>query len=72
MWKVFGKAGVFVLDLEGQFSSVTENEDGYFTIHWIQLLESGKDEDGGFPVARLGLAEYVHTEDSLGNTLLLN
>lgn len=70
--EVLGKTSVFVLDLEGQLSSVTENEDGYFAVHWLQLLESGKDENSGLSVTRLGLTEHVHTENGLGNAFLLN
>ena len=51
---------------------MAEDEDGYFSIHWLQLLEGSKDENGGLSVARLGLAEYVHTKNRLGNAFLLD
>jgi hypothetical protein len=51
---------------------VAKDEDGYFAVHWLQLLESGEDEDGSFSVTGLGLAEHVHPENSLGNAFLLN
>jgi hypothetical protein len=70
--EILGETSVFVLDLESQFTSVTEDEDGYLAVDRFQLLESGKDENGGFSVTGLRLTEHIHAENGLGNTFLLN
>jgi hypothetical protein len=58
--------------LEGEFASVAEDEDRNLAIDGLQLLESGEDEDRSFTVPRFRLAQDVHPEDGLGNTLLLD
>ena len=70
--EVLGETSIFFLDLERQLPGVTEDKDRYFAINGLQLLESGKDEGGSLSVTRLCLAEHIHTENSLGDTFLLN
>ena len=69
---VLGKPGVLVLDLERQLASVAHDEDRDLAVHRLELLKRGENEYSGFTVSRLGLAKYVHSEDSLGNALLLH
>ena len=67
-----GESSVLVLDLVGELSGVAENDDGDLSIDGLDLLKGGEDEDGGLSHSGLGLAEDVHSEDRLGNTLLLD
>jgi hypothetical protein len=67
-----GEAGVLVLDLVGELAGVAEDDDGDLAVDGLDLLERGQDEDGRLAHARLGLAENVHTEDRLGDALLLH
>lgn len=69
---VLRETSVLVANLERKFTRVTEHNDGYFAIDRLQLLERGEDEDCGLSVTRLGLAQNIHTEDSLRDTFLLN
>lgn len=45
---VLAEPGVLILDLVGEFTSVTENDDGNFSCGGLDLLESCRDEYGGF------------------------
>jgi len=51
---------------------VTHTEHTDLALDRLELLEGGKDEDGGLTHTRLGLAEDVHTENGLRNTLRLD
>lgn len=66
------ESSVFVLDLVGEFSSVAEDDDRHLAVDGFDLLKRGEDEDGRLSHSRLGLAEDIHAEDRLGDTLLLN
>lgn len=70
--EVLGEAGVFILDLVGQLSGVAHDEDGAFAIDRLDLLEGGKDKDGGFTKTRLGLGDDIGSEDRLWDRLSLN
>lgn len=69
---VLSKASILVLDLECQFTGMAQNEHRHFTVHRFELLQRREDENGSFSVARFGLTENVHTQDSLGDTFLLH
>ncbi len=74
---VLGEAFVFVCDLEGQFTCVTENEYGnlVFTF-WegggVELVEGGEYEDSRFSHSGFGLAYDVHSEYGLGDAFVLD
>ena len=62
---VFGESVVFLGDLESQLARVAEDEHGHLPIDGLQLLQGGQDKDGGLAHTTLGLADHVHSEDSL-------
>ena len=45
---VLAESGVFVLDLVRELSGMTENDDRDLPVDGLDLLEGGRDEDGGF------------------------
>ena len=63
---------VLVLDLERQFTRMTEHDDSNLAVDRLKLLERSQDEHGSLSVTRLGLAEDIHSENSLRDTLLLD
>jgi len=72
IWHVLGETRVFILDLERKLPSVAKDQNGHFTIHWLKLLQSSKDENSGLSMSRLRLTQHVHSQNSLGNTFLLD
>lgn len=70
--EVLAEASKLVLDLEGQLTSVAENDDRDLAGDGLDLLEGSKNEDGSLTHTRLGLAQNIHTENGLGDTLLLH
>ena len=69
---VLGEPVELVLDLESQFSGVTENDGRDLSVDRLELLKYGQDKDGGFTHTRLGLTKDVLTQDGLGDTFLLD
>jgi hypothetical protein len=69
---VLCETGKLVLDLEGQFSGVTENDARDLAVDGLELLQGRENKDGGLTHTRLGLAEDVLTQDGLRDTLLLD
>lgn len=69
---VFAESCILVLDLVRELTSVTHDEDGRFAIDRLDLLETGKDEDGGLTETGFGLAENIGSENCLRDTNLLN
>jgi len=82
-----GETSKLVSDLVSQFSRVAENDDRDLSIDGLtgdqpernkkgsddlHLLQGGEDKDGSLTHTRLCLTEDVGTEDSLGDTFLLN
>lgn len=63
---------VLMANLEGQFTSVAKHQDGYLTVNGLKLLQSRDDKHCGFTHSRLGLADDIHTQDSLRNTFVLH
>jgi len=63
---------VLFADLEGELTSVAENDGGDLAVDWLDLLESGQDKDRSFTHTGLGLAENVHAQDGLWDTLVLH
>ena len=55
IWQVLAESGIFVLDLVGQFSSVTHYQDGTFSRNRLELVKCGEDEDSSLTKTRLGL-----------------
>ncbi len=51
---------------------MAHDQDTDLSIHGLQLLQRGYDKHGGFAHATLGLADHIHTQDGLRNTLVLN
>lgn len=70
--QVLAEAGVLVLDLEGQLAGVAEDNNRDLTRDSLDLLERGEDKDGSLTHTRLSLAENIHSEDGLGDALLLD
>lgn len=70
--EVLAEASKLVLDLEGQFTSVAQNDDRDLAGDGLDLLEGSEDKDGGLTHTGLGLAQNIHTENGLRDTLLLN
>ena len=69
---VLGESGIFILDLEGEFTSVAKDNDGDLTVCRFQLLESCEDENGGLSMTRFGLTQNIHSEHSLRDAFLLD
>ena len=72
IWKIFTEPSVFVLDLVSQLASMAHHQDGALSSHRFDLLKSCEDENGGFPKARLGLAEYIGSQNGLRDADLLD
>ena len=72
LWHVLAEASILVLDLVSQLTSVAHDENGALAGDWLDLLESGEDEDGSLTKTRLGLAEDVGAENCLRNADLLD
>ena len=70
--QILAEAGVFVLDLVCQFSSVAHDQDGAFSGHWFQGMESRQDKDSSLTQTGLGLTENVLVEESGRNGILLD
>lgn len=70
--KILAEAGVLVLDLVGQLTSVAEDQDSGLASNGFELLQSGEDEHSRLTKTRLRLAENVGTDDSLRNAVLLD
>merc|ERR1719273_1139728 len=67
-----GEPLVLLTDLEGQLSGVTHHQHRNLSIHGLNLLESSQNKYSSFPHTGLGLAQNVHTQDSLGDALVLD
>jgi hypothetical protein len=72
VWHVLGETRVLVFDLERQLACMAHNEDGDRAIHGFELLKRRKNEYSCLSVTGFCLTKNVHTEDGLGNALLLN
>ena len=70
--KVLAEASVIVLDLESELTSVAEDNDSNLAGSGLDLLERREDKDSSLSHTRLGLAQNVHTQNRLGDALLLN
>ena len=56
---VLAEPSILVADLECQFAGMTEDEDGYFAVDRLDLLECREDKDSGFAETGLRLTENV-------------
>ena len=72
IWHILGKTGILVFDLKGEFTGVAENEHRDLAVDRFKLLETRQDEDCRFAMTGLCLTQDVHSENSLGYTLLLD
>lgn len=69
---VLGESVVLVANLEGQLTGVAHNQNRALAGDGLDLLESGEDKDSSLSQTRLGLADNITTEKSLGNACLLD
>ncbi len=69
---VLAEAIVLVANLESQLTGMAHDQDGTLAGDGLDLLKRGQDEDGSFTKTRLGLADYVTSQKSLRNTVLLD
>lgn len=69
---VLAETVVLVANLVGQLASVAHDDDRDLAINRLELLEGGENKDGSLTQTRLGLADNVTTEKSLGDTGLLD
>jgi hypothetical protein len=68
---VLAESFVLFGDLESEFSGVAQDNGADLSVDWLHLLESGKNENSGFTHTGFGLAENVHTQNSLWDTFVL-
>lgn len=69
---VLREASVLVLDLERKLAGVAKYDDRYFAVDRFELLESCQNKDSRLSVPGFRLAQHVHSQDGLRNTLLLD
>ncbi len=69
---VLAEAVVLVANLVGQLASVAHDHNRDLAIDGLNLLEGGEDEDCSLTETGLGLADDITTEESLGDTSLLD
>jgi hypothetical protein len=79
MWRhnhlghVLAEAVVLVLDLESELAGVAQAEhEDVAALREVELLQGGEHEHSRLAHARLGLADHVHTQDGLGDALMLD
>jgi hypothetical protein len=72
VFEVCCEADKLVLDLVSKFTSVAQNECRAGLGIFSHVLEYSQDENSGLSHTRDSLAEYIDSENSLGNTLLLD
>lgn len=69
---VLGETVVLVANLEGQLTSVAQNEDGALAVDGLDLLKGRQHENGRLTGTGLGLADDVTANEGLGNACLLD
>jgi hypothetical protein len=75
--QVLGETLVLMRNLECQFTSVAKNQNRDLVLAlWegggVELMESGQDKDSCLSHSGLGLADNVHSQNSLWNALVLH
>ena len=70
--QVLAETSILVLDLVSQLAGVAENDDRDLAGDGLDLLERSEDKNSSLTHTRLGLAQNIHAQDGLGNTLLLD
>ena len=70
--KVLAEAGIFVLDLIGEFACVAHDKSGTFAGHWLDLLKRCEDKYCSLSEAGLCLAEHIGSKDGLRDAHLLD
>ena len=69
--EVLGEPLVLVVNLKGE-PWVWQHNDSDLASDGIQLVERREDKDGSLAHTRLGLADDIHSQDSLGDAFVLN
>ncbi len=69
---VLGEPGKLVPDLVRELTRVAQDDGRDLAVDRLELLQGSQHENGGLTHTRLGLAQHVHAEDGLGDTLLLD
>lgn len=72
LWHVLAEPSILVLDLEGQLTCMTHDDDTDFAVDGLDLLQSGQDEDGCLSETGFSLAENIGSENGLWNADLLD
>ena len=58
--------------LIGKLAGVADDQSCYLILNGLQLLQNREDKDSSLAHTRLGLADDIHTQDSLWYALMLN
>lgn len=69
---ILAETVVLVSNLEGQLAGVAHDQDGTLASNRFDLLEGSEDEHSRLTETRLRLADNITSEESLGNTGLLD
>jgi hypothetical protein len=75
--KILGEPFVLMCDLERQLTGMAQYQDAHLILAsrkstWVQLVERSQDKHGRFTHSGLGLADDVHTKNSLRDALVLD
>jgi hypothetical protein len=75
--QVLGETFILVRNLKGQLTSVTNDQDRHFILAvWeggrVELMKGRQNKDSGLAHTRLGLADDIHSQDSLWDALVLH
>lgn len=69
---VLRETRVLVLNLVGKLTRVAQNYHRDLAVDWLKLLQRSENEHSRLPVTRLGLAQDIHAQNGLRDTLLLD
>ena len=72
VWHVLRETRVLVLNLVCELARVAKNNDRDLAVDRLELLQRCEHENSRLSVTRLGLAQNVHAEHGLRDTLLLD
>jgi hypothetical protein len=70
--KVLGKALVFMGNLKGQLTGVTQDEARDLIFFYIELMQGSQDKDGSLSHTRLGLTHNITSQHSLWDGFMLD
>lgn len=60
---VLGEPSVFIPDLVGQFTRVTQDDHAHVSVHRLDLLQGSQDEHSRLSHTRLCLTDDIHAQD---------